>query len=283
MKSKDKRFAFEIYSKEGCETIIPARCRKGEMEIVEITRGEVNMQIGTDYISASAGDIVYIPPNMTFRAQSAGGSASMRGIVFGVSLIEDYLLNYETEILYMFYIQSENNVKVFSSEHPIYPSLHSFINDAYEEHLTKDVCYKLPICANIHLMVTELLRYYCGTKNDLDKMIYHNVLRLRPVINYIAEHYEEKIYVEKLSDIIMVSADYFTKMFRDSIGKTPVDYINARRVNKAMELLIETDLSMSDIAIKVGFNNANYFHKIFKSYMDTSPLAYRKTNKPSAK
>ena len=141
------------------------------------------------------------------------------------------------------------------------------------------VCYNLPIRANIYLMVTELLRYYCTAKNDAERLVYHNVLRLRPVLDYIKEHYREKIYIERLAEIIMVSADYFTKMFKDSMGTTPVEYINGIRVNRSMQLLIATDKSMTEIADEIGFCNPNYFHKIFKQYMNTSPLAYRKSVK----
>ena len=128
-------------------------------------------------------------------------------------------------------------------------------------------------------MMTSLLRYYCGSKNELDRMIYHNVLRLRPVITYIDEHFREKIYIEELSAMINVSPDYFTKMFKESIGKTPIDYINGMRVNSAMELLCTSEMSMTEIADAIGFCNPNYFHKIFKQYMLTSPLAYRKSAK----
>ena len=128
-------------------------------------------------------------------------------------------------------------------------------------------------------MMTALLRFYCGAKSEPDRMIYHNVLRLSPVLNYISESFKEKIYIEKLADMINVSPDYFTKMFKESIGKTPIDYINAMRINYAMELLCTTDMQMADIADIIGFCNPNYFHKIFKQYMDVSPLAYRKMSK----
>jgi transcriptional regulator GlxA family with amidase domain len=111
----------------------------------------------------------------------------------------------------------------------------------------------------------------------MDRMIYHNVIRLRPVIEYISEHYGEKTYIETLSDMITVSPDYFTKMFKDSIGTTPIDYINGVRVNHALRLLTMTDTPVNEIAEMTGFSNPNYFHKIFKSYMTTSPLAYRKS------
>jgi YesN/AraC family two-component response regulator len=102
-------------------------------------------------------------------------------------------------------------------------------------------------------------------------------MRLRPVVDYIDEHFGEKIYIETLADMITVSPDYFTKMFKDSIGKTPVDYINGIRINKALELLSVSDVPVNEIAEMIGFSNPNYFHKIFKQYMDTSPLAYRKS------
>ena len=65
-------------------------------------------------------------------------------------------------------------------------------------------------------------------------------------------------------------------MFKDSIGRTPIDYINGIRINRAMQMLATTDTSVNDISDELGFSNANYFHKIFKQYMNTSPVAYRK-------
>ena len=160
-----------------------------------------------------------------------------------------------------------------SSSHTMGPA------KAVEEFLAKEVCYRLIIKSRVYLMISTILRAYSEMKNDRDRMIYHNVIRLSAVIDYVAEHFEEKIYVDSLAEIINVTSDYFIKMFKDSIGKTPIDYINGLRVNKAMQYLVETDMPMSDISDKIGFCNANYFHKIFKQYTDMSPLAYRKSAK----
>ena len=94
---------------------------------------------------------------------------------------------------------------------------------------------------------------------------------------YYTEHYGEKTYIETLSDMVALSPDYFTKMFKDSIGKTPIDYINGVKVNHSLRLLTMTDTPVNEIAEQVGFSGPNYFHKIFKAYMNTSPLAYRKS------
>ena len=271
----DSKFPFKMYSVQG-EGIICAGFHEQAMEIIEITLGSVLVQIGTEFAEAKAGDFLYVPPTMVFRVEAKEGEAGMRSMVFDSSIIEVNMENFDTEIFYMFYVQSKNKIVVFEEGHPVHDTLSKYMQESYDEYISKDVCYKLPIRANIYLMMTSLLRYYCGSKNELDRMIYHNVMRLRPIITYISNHYKEKIYIETMSDMITVSPDYFTKMFKDSIGRTPIDYINGLRINRAMQMLATTDTSVNDISDQLGFSNSNYFHKIFKQYMDTSPAAYRK-------
>ncbi len=278
MKKEDTKFPFKMYAASGEGRIKKLGISEESMEIIEILTGDIGIRVGTELLSATKGDFVYIPPKMVCSADSVGGEASIRAMVFNSSILEVNMQNFDTEIFYMFEVQSRNKISVFKSDHPVYNTLKTYMSESYDEYLAKDVCYKLPIRANIYLMMTALLRYYCGSKDESDKMIYHNVLRMRPVINYISEHYCEKIYVEKLSDMINVSPDYFTKMFKNSIGKTPIEYINGLRVNKAMELIYTTKKSMAEIADEIGFCNSNYFHKIFKQYINQSPLAYRKAS-----
>lgn len=276
--AEDLKFPFKMYSVTG-DGIICTGFHEQAMEIIEITSGRVEVQIGTEFAEAGAGDFLYIPPTMVFKIEALDGDAGMRAMVFDSSIIEVNMENFDTEIFYMFYVQSKNKIVVFGKDHPVHEILDQYMQQSHDEYISKDVCYKLPIRANIYLMMTALLRYYCGSKNELDRMIYHNVMRLRPIITYISEHYKEKIYIDTLADMITVSADYFTKMFKDSIGKTPIDYINGLRINRAMQMLATTDISVNEISDSLGFSNPNYFHKIFKQYMNASPVSYRKTVK----
>jgi len=267
-----------MYAASGEGRIINSGMHESSMEIIEVLFGDVNVQIGTVVLPATAGDFLYIPPATVYRVD-ADGAASVRGMIFDVSIIKSNMENFDEEVFYMFNVQSRNRITPFREGHPVYPTLSHYMSESYDEYVSKDVCYKLPIRANIYLMFTALLRYYCGSKDESERMVYHNVLRLEPVLTYISEHYCEKITVTELADMINVSPDYFTKMFRDSIGRTPIEYINGLRVNRAMELLFKSEKSMADIADEIGFCNPNYFHKIFKQYMDLSPLAYRKASK----
>ena len=270
---------FDVYIASGQGLLVSPRALGASMEIIEVTAGEIEVQIGTETVIAKKGELVYAPTDMMLRAEALGEYASLRGVSFSPELFEDALLNFDSEILSMFYIQSRTSVMRFNHDDPVAFALHKCMEAAADEFFSKELCFRLVIKANILFMISAILRSYSESRNERDRMIYHNVTRLAPVIDYIAEHFEEKIYVDKLAEIINVSNDYFIKMFKDSIGKTPIDYINGLRINRSMQYLVETDMSMADISDKIGFCNANYFHKIFKQYTDTSPLAYRKSGK----
>ncbi len=276
MKKDTSKAPFKLYNESGDGIIIPSRYHDNAMEILEVVSGDVKIQIGTVFFEAKEGEFIFVPPTMVFRVDAQSETASVRGIIYTGAILESNMDKIDLDILYMFYVQAKNRITVFGKEHPVHETLAKYMQESHDEDELKDVCYKLRIRANIYLMMASLLRYYCGSKDELDRMVYHNVLRLRPVVDYINEHYPEKMTIELLSDMITVSADHFTKIFRDSMGKTPIDYINAIRINRALRYLSNTEMTIIEIAEKIGFCNTNYFHKIFKQYMNTSPLAYRK-------
>ena len=272
----EEKTLFRLYSAGG-EGIIDSGYNHDAHQLIQVTGGSLAVSVGTEVVEVEQGDFIYIPPTLVYRAESIGSRASIRAMVFDKALVEDNMSNFDSEIFYMFFVQSCSRIVTFRKGHPAYESIVYSMNEAYEEFISKDVCYLLPVRAHIYLLTSSILRYYAGQRGELDRMVYHNVIRLRPVIEYITENYGEKIYIETLADMVALSPDYFTKMFKDSIGKTPIDYINGVRVNHALRLLTMTDTPVNEISDQLGFSGPNYFHKIFKAYMDTSPLAYRKS------
>ena len=273
--AEDKNL-FRLYSASG-NGIIDSGYNHTAHQLIQVTAGSLAVSVGTEVVEVEQGDFVYVPPTLVFRSESIDSHASVRTLVFERELVEENIGNFDSEIFYMFFVQSCSRIVTFRKGHPIYESLTYCMSEAYEEYISKDVCYLLPVRAHIYLLTSAILRHYAAQRGELDRMVYHNVIRLRPVVEYITENYSEKIYIETLADMVALSPDYFTKMFKDSIGKTPIDYINGVRVNHSLRLLSMTDTPVNEIAEQLGFSGPNYFHKIFKAYMDTSPLAYRKS------
>ncbi len=274
--SKDARF--EIKTVDGRGAVL-TDFHKASATVIEVSFGNVIAFVGTESMEIPEGAYIYIPSGLVYRIDSGDSRASVRVVTFPDALVFEHMDKLDMDLYYMFSIQSRGRIAVFEPGHPIYEQLAYSLTEICDEYAAKDVCYKLPIRANVYMLVSALLRHYMSAKNELDRMVYHNVMRLRPALDYIAENCGEKIYIDTLAQMLSVSPDYFTKMFRDSISKTPIDYINAVRVNRSLELLAVTDVPLSEIAEMSGFANANYFHKIFKTYMETSPLAYRKSSK----
>ena len=68
---------------------------------------------------------------------------------------------------------------------------------------------------------------------------------------------------------------YFSTLFRQSCGSTFKEYLNIVRIEESKRLLANTDYSIIDIAVAVGFDNQSYFSKVFKKYTGLTPKQYR--------
>lgn len=276
---QNERSLFSFFKESGEGVVLLPHRHEGAMEIFEILEGEVTVRIGTHALDAAAGVFFYVPTGMMHCVEAKEGKAALRGVVFDTSILSSNMDSFEREILYLFHVQSRSRITAFGPSHGAYDVLAHYMQDSQDEFSAKDVCYKLPIRANIYLMMTALLRHYCGLRDEQERMVYHNVLRMRPILEHIEQHYRERIYMEDLAAQMMVSPDYFTKMFRECIGTTPVDYINDLRIRRSLELLSQEGITMPQIAAETGFANANYFHKIFKQYMNMRPLTYRRLSR----
>lgn len=93
---------------------------------------------------------------------------------------------------------------------------------------------------------------------------------------YIEEHYQECLSTEKIAGDFHMSVSYFCQYFKKSMGTNFISYLNKVRIEKAKELLLTTDLSGEEIAVKIGIQNSNYFVRLFKKMTGQTVGEYRK-------
>lgn len=98
-------------------------------------------------------------------------------------------------------------------------------------------------------------------------------------IIYINDHFTEMITLQDVADLVKVSKNYFSELFKRETGLNFIDYIIQQRVKRAKELLQTTRLNVYEVAEKSGFNDVKYFSKLFKKLVGMSPKQYQCINK----
>ena len=98
-------------------------------------------------------------------------------------------------------------------------------------------------------------------------------------IQYITEHYYDKnLSINKLAKCAYLTPTYLSALFKHTTGKTISEYITEVRIEHSKVLLRDNQYKMSQIANDVGYEDANYFAKIFKKYEEITPSEYRERN-----
>ena len=92
--------------------------------------------------------------------------------------------------------------------------------------------------------------------------------------------YAQPLDVATLARVAHVSQSHFIREFRATFGETPHRYLQRRRVERAMFLLRETDRTVTDICLDVGFNSLGTFSRTFRAIVGESPTAYRRSAPP---
>ena len=98
-------------------------------------------------------------------------------------------------------------------------------------------------------------------------------------MDYIRKHYREKIYLEEVAESLGISEGYLSRLFRKETGECFQDQVNRERVNRAANLLLYSDLSLTQIAEYVNFPNQSYFGRMFKKYKNMTPKTFRDSYK----
>ncbi|MFC0333639.1 helix-turn-helix domain-containing protein [Paenibacillus sepulcri] len=94
----------------------------------------------------------------------------------------------------------------------------------------------------------------------------------------IHSHYAESITLESLSESLNYSVPHLSSYFKIRTGMSPIDYLIKVRIDRAAALLLETDATLKEIAVGVGYQDPGYLGRLFKKYRGISPMRYREVH-----
>lgn len=245
-----------------------------EVEMLAILDGSLAVQAKEMDQTISSGDVLIMGASQPHRTSKVKED-KLRYIVLQIDLHK----HFDQSILPYFYCFSElthplDRINyIFEENQQIKQEVHFLINEIHRESQTKEKGYEIAINYSIKRLLLLLVRN--DTKNILHYSEEQDLSRLKPVLDYIDSHLEDRILVEDVCELLNFSYHYFIKYFKKVMGISFVDYMNLKRIKKAELLLLTTDKSILEISYEVGITNMAQFYKLFKRENQCSPKAFK--------
>lgn len=242
-----------------------------EMEIIHITRGSFTFYLNDEVVKANQGDTVFINQGVIH-----GGTPE--NCIYNCIVFDPHPLLMHTDICRS-YIRAltAQNVQIRS----FFPAELQPLGDITGR-LVSSMQRKVP--GSELTVLGALFEWFgyiyetqsytqkeTGTVPDSEK-----IQILKPVLEYIDQFYMQPITLEELAKLAGMSPRYFCRFFHALIHRTPIEYLNYYRIERACYLLATTSMSITETAYSCGFNDSSYFVKIFKKYKGITPKQYQK-------
>ncbi|MBD2466005.1 helix-turn-helix transcriptional regulator [Oscillatoria sp. FACHB-1407] len=126
-------------------------------------------------------------------------------------------------------------------------------------------------------LAAHLIMHYSTTKLKIS-MIDNGLPKqtLEKVIDYIYTHLGQEVTLSQLANLTGMSQYYFCRLFKQSTGLSPHQYLIQKRVEQAKQLLIERKSPIADIALQCGFTNQSHLNRHFKRIVGVTPLTFQR-------
>ena len=129
----------------------------------------------------------------------------------------------------------------------------------------------------LHQLSLETEYQMLRKHNSWENFKRDDIIRLEQVFEYINNKYAQHITVEEIAAQLGLTANSFCRFFKKMTQKRFIGFVNEFRVQKAVELLNESNYTISDVMFKSGYNDASYFTRQFKKHQGMTPTEYTKS------
>lgn len=251
-------------------------------EINIITQGKGRHYIGDNVVDVEVGDVFVVPP-MVKHAYEGGEGFDVFHVLIGNKFIERNIAELQKIPSFYALFTAEPLMRA-TSKSPLHLHLNeeqfSVINKKLLESLEfqcfSDIFDANLRCSYCMMIITLLCKIYTENSRKEDETASNPDELFMQAISMIHERYYEKISVLELSKIAQLSRSVFMKRFKEICGLPPIEYMTKLRIEAAEQMLLNTNLSIMDIAFKCGFYDSAHFAKKFIKKNGISPSEYRK-------
>lgn len=232
-------------------------------ELYFLTNGKTKYFVNGKIFTLSAGDIIFISKG-EFHQTDYYDSGDIERVILAFNdefLYDDYT-SYITELSRTKHFRiSQQNINMFNG---ILGKIESEVTHRAQDFENMERLY---ICQ----LLIMILRY---TTEPQSVRLSETQKLVQDAAKYIHSNYNLPLTLSIMAKKYSLSPDYFSKLFKKTTGVGFCEYLNITRISAAQQLLSETKMSATDIAMECGFNDSNYFIQVFKKIHGTTPKKY---------
>jgi len=249
-----------------------------EFEIVYILNGKIDFHINNQVISLRKEEIIIINPAVPHAVTHPGKDTRYLLLQFKLSDIFDTAGVSDFKYLSAFILGKNRDFSVMNEENaPCAGDFKQALLSIVQEYSKKKTAYEIVVKSLLYRMMGILFRSHIITPTDIGS--FDNIRELEKIheaLRYIEKNYHKPVNLAELCEISNYEYHYFCRLFRQSTGKTFVQYLNFIRIHAAQRLILTTGHSITDIAAQTGYVNFSYFNRVFKAQFGQPPSLYRK-------
>lgn len=244
-----------------------------DYEFIYILQGEFNLLLDGKDMPLKAGDVALVQGGIVH-----GGMP--KDCIYECLVLDIFnLLDNSTVCQNQLQTVLDNDnaiVTAFSEGTPV----NQLANSMFEALEKEYAGYELTVKGLLLQILGEIIkgRLY-SAKGDVKSYTVRRTEQLKSSLRYIRKNYYRTVTLEELAAEANMSPKYFCRFFKDMVNRSPIDYLNHYRIERACGMLISGEQSVTEIALDCGFNDLSYFIKTFKRYKGVSPKQYQKSYK----
>ncbi len=247
-----------------------------DVEIIVIKKGCGYINVNLNSYLVNAGDIVFVFPGQLHSiTQKENEIMEYENIIFNPGLLKSSGNDLYNDNLLKPLLSGKLDLSpVFNNESSIHPLISNLINEIDRLCDLRPYAYQLSVKAQLFQLFFTLLSNFSNYDEKITNQ--KSLEKLKSILSYVAQNYKQNISIDEISKYCYYSKSYFMKFFKESMGKSFVQYLNDYRLDIATNLLVTTSDDIIHIAAESGFDNLSYFNRCFKKKYGTTPGKYRK-------
>lgn len=250
-----------------------------EMEIIYVVAGTLYLDINCNQYIGKAHDIFFVNREELHSMHAEDKSTLYYAIVF----LEEQFSFERMDFVEKEYIEPILHRDIlFPSKFDIssstYEKVENYLNEIIEMNEKTSPAYQLGTKVTLLSIFYQLIaaNSYIALKDSDSRKNNAKIKLQKDMIQYLGENYSHKIPLEEISKHFLMSPKYFCRFFKANFHQTFIEYLNNVRIEKAMRLLSDTTIPVTEIAALVGFDNLSYFSRKYKAVVGCMPREYRR-------